>query len=256
MTRTIAVYNMKGGVGKTTTCINVAAGLVQFHGQRVLIIDADPQGNSGLGLGLKIWEKQCTLTHVYLDGISMSKAIRPTESGVDVVPSNFELAERELEIAGMRAREFRLQRAIRDVVKDYDFILIDCPPNMGILSLNALIACDSALIPVDMGIFGVYGLNCVMRTLARVQADLEYKIKQCTIVPTRFRKDYTIHRRCLENIEKNYGEQISKIQIPESTRVRVSQLKYRSIYKEDPHGKCAAAYKNLVDEVRLWQTES
>lgn len=256
MTRIIAIYNMKGGVGKTTTCINVAAGLVQFHQRQVLIVDADPQGNSGLGLGLKIWEKQHTLTHVYLNGIPMSKAICTTESGVDVVPANFELAERELEIAGMRAREFRLQRALRDVAKDYDFILIDCPPNMGILSLNALIACDSALIPVDMGIFGIYGLNCVMRTLARVQDDLEYEIERCEIVPTRFRKDYKIHRRCLENIEKNYGEKVSKIQIPESTRVRVSQLKYKSIYEEEPKGKCAVAYKNLVDEVRLWQTES
>ncbi|MFN5262561.1 MAG: ParA family protein, partial [Pseudanabaena sp.] len=138
----LSVFNMKGGVGKSTTAYNLAVGLVKFHQKRVLIIDIDSQGNAGAALGIEIWHLQKQLKDVLQRHAKLSEIIVKTNSGVDVAPSNILLAEEEIPISGLPGRELLLRKAIASVEAQYDFILIDCPPNIGVFTINALMAAE------------------------------------------------------------------------------------------------------------------
>lgn len=153
----LAIFNMKGGVAKSTTAYNLAVGLVRFHSQRVLLVDIDPQGNASASLGVPIWELEIQLKDALTRRISISEAIIKTESGVDVVPSNLLLAQEEIPISGLPGREVLLRKAIAPVDEKYDWILIDCPPNVGVFAVNALMAAEAVLVPVDMSYLGLLG---------------------------------------------------------------------------------------------------
>ena len=156
MTRTAAIFNMKGGVGKSTTAYNLSAGLVKHHQQRVLLIDIDPQGNAAASLGIKIWELSKQLKEVLQRQEDLSDIILSTESGVDVAPSNILLAEEEIPISGLPGRELLLRKALANHKDRYDYIIIDCPPNIGVFAINALMASQQIVIPVDMSYLGPF----------------------------------------------------------------------------------------------------
>jgi len=173
----LAIFNMKGGVGKSTTAYNLAAGLTKFNQKRVLLIDIDPQGNSGAALGIQIWELQKQLKDVLQKHAKLTDIVITTESGVDVAPSNILLAEEEIPISGLPGRELLLRKAIAPVENKYDFILIDCPPNIGVFTINALIAANGVIILVDMSYLGLLGINGIQRALSLVRDSLDHLIR-------------------------------------------------------------------------------
>ena len=163
----ICVFNMKGGVGKSTTAYNLGVGLVRFYGKKVLLIDIDPQGNSSAALGVEIWKLETQLKDVLQHRSTISDALVTTSHGVDVIPSNILLAEQEIPISGLPGRELLLRKAITSISQQYDFILTDCPPNIGVFSINALMASEGVIIPVDMSYLGLLGISAVERALNR-----------------------------------------------------------------------------------------
>ncbi|UJB73462.1 ParA family protein (plasmid) [Acaryochloris sp. 'Moss Beach'] len=252
----IAIFNMKGGVGKSTTAYNLAAGLVQSHNQRVLLIDTDPQGHSGAALGLPIWEIQAQLKDVFQGQISIHQAITSTSSGVDVVPSNIQLAEEEIPISGRPGRERLLQKAIKSVTDQYDFILIDCPPNIGVFSVNALMACDGVLIPVDMSYLGLMSIQGIERALKLIREELEHPIQIVGVLATRFDKRNKLSKEAFESLHEHFGDQLLQTVIPETVRLREAPSFGQSIFEYDPKGNGSRAYKVILDEVMVWQSRN
>ena len=256
MARTIAIFNMKGGVGKSTTAYNLAAGLVQLQKQRVLLIDTDPQGHSGAALGLPVWELQLQLKDVFQGSVPISQAIMTTPCGVDVIPSNILLAEEEIPISGRPGRERLLKKAIAPIINLYDFILIDCPPNIGVFSVNALMACEGVFIPVDMSYLGLLGIQGIERALTLIREELEHPIQLVGVLATRFDSRNKLSTEALQSLNEHFGDQLLKTVIPETVRLREAPSFNQSIFNYEPKGKGAKAYEAVVNEVMLWQPQN
>lgn len=202
MAHKLAVFNMKGGVGKSTTAYNLAAGLVKFHQQRVLIVDIDPQGNSAASLGIPIWQLEAQLKDVLQRQAEMKDAIVSTTAGVDVVPSNILLAEEEIPISGLPGRELLLRKAIATVDSQYDYIIIDCPPNVGVFAVNALMAAERVIIPVDMSYLGLLGIQGIERALTLVRDYLDHPIQVAGALATRYDKRNNLSKEVLTSLSR------------------------------------------------------
>ncbi|MFM7406743.1 MAG: ParA family protein [Cuspidothrix sp.] len=253
MARRISIFNMKGGVGKSTTAYNLAVGLTRFHNQRVLLIDIDPQGNSSAALGVKIWELKTQLKDVLLRHASLSEAIISVGERLDVVPSNILLAEEEIPISGLPGRELLLRKSIAPVLEDYDYILIDCPPNIGVLSINALMASEGVIIPVDMSYLGLLGVSAIERALELIRSALDHPIKITGVLATRFDGRNNLSKEVLESLKQHYGTRMFSTVIPESVKLREAPSYALPIFEHDPDGKGSQAYTQLVEEVIRWQ---
>lgn len=249
----LSIFNMKGGVAKSTTAYNLAVGLVKFHNQRVLLIDIDPQGNSSAALGISIWELQTQLKDALQRKVDITKVIVPTESGVDVAPSNLLLAEEEIPISGIPGREVLLRKAIATVDAEYDWILIDCPPNVGVFAINALMASEAVLVPVDMSYMGLLGIQGIERTLKLVQDFLDHPIEIAGVLATRYDKRNNLSAEVLESLREHFGDKLCSSIIPETVRIREAPSHHQSIFEFDPNGAGAKAYKALSKEVLSWQ---
>jgi chromosome partitioning protein len=249
MAHKLAIFNMKGGVGKSTTAYNLAAGLVKFHQQRVLIVDIDPQGNSAASLGISIWELKTQLKDVLQRQASMQDAIVATPSGVDVVPSNILLAEEEIPITGLPGRELLLRKAITTVDDQYDFILIDCPPNVGVFAVNALMAADKVIIPVDMSYLGLLGIQGIERALGLVRDYLDHPIEVAGALATRYDGRNNLSKDVLASLKEHFGDRMFETQIPETVKLREAPSHGQSIFEYEPNGTGAKAYQSLVNEV-------
>jgi chromosome partitioning protein len=249
MARKLAVFNMKGGVGKSTTTYNLAAGLVKFHQQRVLLIDIDPQGNSAAALGIPIWQLKAQLKDVLQRQITLKAAIMSTPSGVDVVPSNILLAEEEIPISGLPGRELLLRKAIAAIEDQYDFILIDCPPNVGVFAVNALMSAEQVIIPVDMSYLGLLGIQGIERALSLVREHLDHPIEIAGALATRYDKRNNLSREVLSSLQEHFGDRMFKTLIPETVKLREAPSHKQSIFDYDPNGSGAKAYQSLVNEV-------
>ena len=249
----LSIFNMKGGVAKSTTAYNLAVGLVKFHKQRVLLIDIDPQGNSSAALGISIWELQTQLKDALQRKVDITKVIVPTESGVDVAPSNLLLAEEEIPISGIPGREVLLRKAIATVDAKYDWILIDCPPNVGVFAINALMASEAVLVPVDMSYMGLLGIQGIERTLKLVQDFLDHPIEIAGVLATRYDKRNNLSAEVLESLREHFGDKLCSSIIPETVRIREAPSHHQSIFEFDPNGAGAKAYKALSKEVFSWQ---
>jgi chromosome partitioning protein len=245
----LAVFNMKGGVGKSTTAYNLAAGLVKFHQQRVLLIDIDPQGNSAAALGISIWELQSQLKDVLQRQIPLEEVIVPTSSGVEVAPSNILLAEEEIPISGLPGRELLLRKAVASVANLYDYILIDCPPNVGVFAVNALMASEGVIIPVDMSYLGLLGIQGIERALGMVREYLDHPVQVRGALATRFDSRNNLSKEVLSSLQAHFEDRMFKAVIPESVKLREAPSYGQSIFEYDPQGAGAAAYRELVDEV-------
>lgn len=256
MCRVIAVTNQKGGVGKTTTTVNLGIGLAN-EGKKVLIIDADPQGNLALSLGYGEPDKlQTTLATVMLkvindDAIGLDEGLLHHSENIDLLPSNIELSALEVTLGTVMSREMIIKEYVDLMKKNYDYILIDCMPSLGMLTINSLVAADAVVIPVQAAYLSVIGLQQLLKTISMVRKRLNRKLQIQGILLTMvdFRTNYA--KDIAAKVRETYGAKISIFEnvIPLSVKAAESSAEGVSIYSHCPNGKVATAYKNLTLEV-------
>jgi len=249
MGRIIAVANQKGGVGKTTTNINLAACLAQL-GKKVLTIDSDPQGNTTSGLGVDKHSLPLTFYNLILGEcrIEAIKQNTPVE-GLTLLPANTELAGAEIELIDMEKREYRLKSILEDVKYLYDYILIDCPPSLNILTLNALTAADTVLVPIQCEYFALEGLSQLMHTIELVQKRLNPALKLEGVVFTMFDSRTNLSMEVVEEVKRHLGKNIYRSIVPRNVRLSESPSHGLPITMYDEKSKGAEAYMLLAQEV-------
>lgn len=249
MVHRLAIFNMKGGVGKSTSAYNLAVALVRFHNKRVLLIDIDPQGNSAAALGIAIWQLEKQLKDALTGQLPLASVVVATAAGVDVAPSNLALAEEEIPISGKPGRELLLKKALAPSAASYDWVLIDCPPNIGVFSINALMAADAVLVPVDMSYLGLLGVAGIERALALVREQLDHPIALMGVLATRFDGRLNLSKEVLASLKEHFGNKLFAAIVPETVRIREAPSFARSIFEHEPNGAAAAAYRSVAEEV-------
>lgn len=249
MARVIAFAQQKGGVGKTTSAINLAAAL-QERGRRVLLVDLDPQGALSAGLGLNPLALERTVYNVLRQGaLSLAAVVQSTEDGFHLVPANIDLAAAEIELVSEPGREYFLKEKLRAVQDQYDYVLIDCQPSLGLLTLNALSAADGAILPVQTEYFALRGMDLLFDTVRKVQARINPSLRIIGILPTMY-DSRTLHaREVLEELRRTYPELLLKTIIPKTVKLPDSTIAGQSILKFQPAAPAADAYRELAKEV-------
>ena len=249
MGRVIAVASQKGGVGKTTTAINLGACLAQ-SGQRVLIVDVDPQGNASSGLGINGNDQGLGVYEALLGPIDMSRAIVPTSlEGLGILTSGQRLSGAEVELVGMMARETRLRGVIAPLREQYDFILIDCPPSLGLLTVNALTAADSVLIPLQCEYLALEGLTQLISAIRLVQDHLNPALRIEGVLLTMFDVRLNLSQQVVDEARKFFSDRVYKTVIPRSVRLGEAPSFGKPIVQYDPHSTGAERYRELAQEV-------
>lgn len=244
----IAVVNQKGGVGKTTTAINVAA-LLASQQARVLLVDLDPQGNATSGLGVAKEQNSLTTYNVLLTGESITNVAHKTNvAQLELLPANSNLAGAEVELVNRSQREFALKQALD--AADYNYIVIDCPPSLGLLTVNALTAATSVLIPVQAEYYALEGLSQLMKTIQAIRSSTNPNLELLGIVLTMFDKRNSLSEQVRTEIEQYFGDKTFKTIIPRNVRLAEAPSYGRTIYEHDRWSKGARAYKALSKEVR------
>lgn len=232
MGKIIAITNQKGGVGKTTTAINLSASIA-LHGKKVLMIDADPQGNATSGLGINKSKENKNIYSVMIEGENIKDCIKSTQiKKLFVLPSSIELAGAEIELASMMAREYVLKTAIDSIKDDYDFIIIDCPPSLGLVTLNALSAANSVLIPIQCEFYALEGLGQLTNTINLIKKKLNVELDIEGILLTMYESRRKLSKEVADEVKKHFKERVFHIAIPRNVRL-----------SEAPsHGKPIAIY--------------
>ena len=253
--KTIAIANQKGGVGKSTTAANLGIGLADT-GKKVLLIDFDAQGSLTESLGYRPDEIEITVSTM-LEKTMNERNISPTEGilhhdeGVDLMPANIELSGMEVTLVNTMSRELILKDYLQNVKKNYDYILIDCTPSLGMLTVNALTAADSVLIPVQAQYLPIKGLEQLIKTIGRVRKHLNPNLEIEGILLTMTDSRTNLSKETSKLLRENYGKQIKIFQseIPHSVRASETSIVGQSIYTYDKNGKAAFAYRKLTEEV-------
>ena len=243
----VAIANQKGGVGKTTTAVNLSS-CVAALGKRVLIVDLDPQGNTTTGYGIPKRSVEKGTYEILIGEARASEAIRKTEYRTDVIGSNTRLAGASLEMIDLPARESRLRKALAEVQKDYDFIFIDCPPSLDLLTLNGLSACDSVLIPVQCEYYALEGLSELISTLKTIRKKYNPYLDIEGVVFTMFSLRYNLTVQVVEQVQKYFGSKVYKTTIPRSIRISEAPSYGQPINFCEPKGKGSEAYMDLAIE--------
>lgn len=249
MARIISVANQKGGVGKTTTTVNLGASLA-FNDKKVLIIDIDAQGNATSGIGVKKSDVDEDVYDVLVNETPMSNVIHQTSrEGLDIVPATIQLAGAEIELTPMMARETRLKTAITEIRDDYDFILIDCPPSLGHLTINAFTASDSILIPVQCEYYALEGLSQLLNTVRLVQKHFNSDLKIEGVLLTMYDARTNLGSEVVEEVRKYFRERVYDTIIPRNVRLSEAPSHGLSIIDYDIRSKGAEVYQSLAKEV-------
>ena len=254
--KVIAITNQKGGVGKTTTTVNLGVGLAKM-GKRVLLLDADPQGSLTVSLGIKNPDElPVTLANIMqavIDDRSIPEntGILRHGEGVDLLPSNIELSGTEISLFNTMSREYVLRSYLECVTKNYDYILIDCMPSLGMMTINALSAADSVIIPSQPSFLSTKGLNLLMRSIARVKKQINPKLRIDGILLTMVDNRTNNAKAIISSLRSSVSEnlRVFNTEIPFSVRAAESSLEGKSIFAHDKGGKVAAAYEAMTQEV-------
>ncbi len=248
-TTIVSVLNQKGGVGKTTSTINVAAFLAKA-GKNVLVIDADPQGNASSGLGLDKNNLSPTLCDVLISGIDLNSAIQKTAfKNLEILPTNARLASVEIDIAGEPAREQKLKNALVQYTGKYDYIFIDCPPALGLLTINALTASNKVIIPVQAEYYALEGLSQLLQVMQQVQKLFNPSLELLGVVVTMFDRRNALSQQVYDEVGKHFGDKLFETVIPRNVRLAEAPSHGQPIGEYDKWSKGAKAYKNLALEI-------
>jgi chromosome partitioning protein len=245
----VAVANQKGGVGKTTTTVSVAAALAGL-GARVLVVDLDPQGNATTGLGLRADQGEASTYQVLVDDLPAEQALRATEvEGLDVLPSSLDLAGAEVELVPAFSRELRLRRALEDLRTHYDVVFVDCPPSLGLLTINALVAADQVLVPIQCEYYALEGLGQLMRTVRLVGDNLNRDLELGGVVLTMYDGRTNLSQQVVDEVRDYFGDRAYRAIIPRTVRLSEAPSFGQPITVFDPSSRGARAYERLAREM-------
>lgn len=249
MGRIIAIANQKGGVGKSTTAINLSSCLGEM-GQRVLTIDMDPQGNTTSGLGIEKEEQENTVYELLLDECDVKDCVLSLEfENVSLIPSNVNLAGAEIELIGVDNKEFILRSKIEEIKNDYDFIIIDCPPSLNMLTINAMTTADTVLVPIQCEYYALEGLSQLMHTIELVQERLNPELEMEGVVFTMYDARTNLSLQVVENVKSNLNQTIYKTIIPRNVRLAEAPSHGMPINYYDSRSAGSESYKLLAEEV-------
>jgi len=250
MARVICIANQKGGVGKTTTSVNLSASLAS-KGRRVLLIDLDPQGNASSGLGLKKYEYQdANIYHVLIGERTLTEVIRPTSlDTLRIAPANPDLVGAEIELVDTPRREFRLKDALHPLDNEFDYVLIDCPPSLGLLTLNALTAAHTFIVPLQCEYYALEGLSQLLNTAGLVKKNINPELRIEGIVLTMFDTRNNLSHQVVSEIQTHFGDKVFKAVIPRNVRLSEAPSHGQPIIEYDPKSVGAQKYLELADEL-------
>jgi len=247
--RVFCIANQKGGVGKTTTTVNLAAGLA-LVGQRVLVVDLDPQGNATMGSGVDKRSLEATVYDVLLETAAIAESRRRSpKGGYDVLGANRELAGAEVELVHLERREKRLRQALNGVASDYDFVLIDCPPSLSLLTLNGLCAARGVIVPMQCEYFALEGLSDLVNTIKQVHANLNRDLQIIGLLRVMFDPRITLQQQVSEQLKSHFGEKVFDTVIPRNVRLAEAPSYGQPGVTFDPQSKGAQAFVEFAREM-------
>jgi chromosome partitioning protein len=249
MARVIGIINAKGGVGKTTTSINLGAYLAHM-GKYVLLVDLDPQANASAGLGIRVPDDEANLYHSLIDEATPQDVIRKTSLvGLDVLPSAPSLAGANVELASMSEREYRLQKVINKVRTNYDFVIIDSPPSLGLLTINGLVASERLIIPVQCEYYALEGLSQLLKAIELVRDSINPQLKISGVLLTMYDKRNKLARDVMNEVHKNFPGNVFSAIIPRAVSLAEAPSFGKSILEFDQGSRAAHAYHELAREI-------
>ncbi len=249
MAKIFCIANQKGGVGKTTTTVNLAAGLAQI-GQRVLVVDLDPQGNATMGSGIDKRKLETTVYDVLLESASIAEAkVRADKAGYDVLGANRELAGAEVDLVALERREARMKAALAEVGKDYDFILIDCPPSLSMLTLNGLCSAHGVIVPMQCEYFALEGLTDLVNTIKQIHANLNSDLEIIGLLRVMFDPRITLQQQVSDQLKAHFGNKVFDTVIPRNVRLAEAPSYGLPGVVFDPASKGAQAFVDFAKEM-------